>query len=89
MQVSINRILDPFYVLILSQHLTNKLYFFGRAPRCARVGLFRTTLTLGANALPNGMLHIPHASGILIFNPIRTHTFALPCISLIFKCLED
>ncbi|MCS7076916.1 MAG: hypothetical protein NZ455_09425 [Bacteroidia bacterium] len=35
-----------------------------------RVGLLRTTLTLGATlrfALPNGMLRIPHASRILTF----------------------
>ncbi|MCS7076661.1 MAG: hypothetical protein NZ455_08130 [Bacteroidia bacterium] len=32
---------------------------------CARVGLLRTTLTLGAAlrfALPDGMLRIPHAA---------------------------
>ncbi|MCS7076714.1 MAG: hypothetical protein NZ455_08400 [Bacteroidia bacterium] len=27
----------------------------------ARVGAFRTALRYGANALPNGMLHAPHA----------------------------
>ncbi|MDW8346205.1 MAG: hypothetical protein RML94_04535 [Bacteroidia bacterium] len=41
------------------------VFIFGRVPRCARVGLFRTALTLGAAlrfALPNGMLHSPHAA---------------------------
>ncbi|MDW8347525.1 MAG: hypothetical protein RML94_11245 [Bacteroidia bacterium] len=55
-------------------------YIFGRVPRCARVGLLRTTLTLGATlrfALPYGTLHSPHASCILMFYLVFMHIFAL------------
>ncbi|MDW8347236.1 MAG: hypothetical protein RML94_09790 [Bacteroidia bacterium] len=56
-----------------------------------RVGLFRTALSLGATlrfALPNGMLHSPHASSILIFYLIFMRTFALLCLILIIKYLQ-
>ncbi|MCS7077122.1 MAG: hypothetical protein NZ455_10460 [Bacteroidia bacterium] len=39
-------------------------------------------------ALPNGMLRIPHASSVWMFYLISTHTFALPCLMLIFKHLQ-
>ncbi|MCS7075718.1 MAG: hypothetical protein NZ455_03365 [Bacteroidia bacterium] len=42
----------------------------GVSLRCARVGLLRTTLTLGASlrfALPDGMLRIPHAAAFECF----------------------
>ncbi|MCS7075066.1 MAG: hypothetical protein NZ455_00050 [Bacteroidia bacterium] len=39
-------------------------------------------------ALPNGMLHSPHASSILMFYFICTYIFALPCFMLIMKLLQ-
>ncbi|MDW8347563.1 MAG: hypothetical protein RML94_11450 [Bacteroidia bacterium] len=56
-----------------------------------RVGLLRTTLTLGATlrfALPDGMLRIPHANCFLVFYLICTGIFALPCLTLIIKHLQ-
>ncbi|MCS7076237.1 MAG: hypothetical protein NZ455_05995 [Bacteroidia bacterium] len=40
-------------------------------------------------ALPNGMLRIPHASRVLILYLVYIHAFALPCLSLIIKQLQD
>ncbi|MDW8346651.1 MAG: hypothetical protein RML94_06860 [Bacteroidia bacterium] len=64
----------------------------GVSLRCARVGLLRTTLTLGATlrfALPDGMLRIPHASSFWMFYMIFRYTFALPCSMLIIKYLQS
>ncbi|MDW8348634.1 MAG: hypothetical protein RML94_16855, partial [Bacteroidia bacterium] len=61
-------------------------------PRCARVGLLRTTLTLGATlrfALPNGMLRIPHASSFWMFYLVFIPAFALPSLMLIIKYLQS
>ncbi|MCS7076692.1 MAG: hypothetical protein NZ455_08290 [Bacteroidia bacterium] len=60
----------------------------------ARVGAFRTALRYGTSlrfALPNGMLHAPHASHILTFylNLICKCIFALSCLILIVKCLQN
>ncbi|MDW8345462.1 MAG: hypothetical protein RML94_00795 [Bacteroidia bacterium] len=67
------------------------VFYFGRVPRCARVGLLRTTLTLGATlrfALPDGMLRIPHASSLWMFYLICTYTLVLPYLILIIKHLQ-
>ncbi|MCS7029596.1 MAG: hypothetical protein NZ519_12610, partial [Bacteroidia bacterium] len=56
-----------------------------------RVGLLRTTLTLGATlrcALPDGMLRIPHANCIFMFYLIFRHTLALPCLIRVINCLQ-
>ncbi|MCS7075879.1 MAG: hypothetical protein NZ455_04185 [Bacteroidia bacterium] len=63
-------------------------FIFGRVPRCARVGLLRTTLTLRCYALPNGMLRIPHASCILMLYLVFIHIFALPCFIFIINHLQ-
>ncbi|MDW8346727.1 MAG: hypothetical protein RML94_07240 [Bacteroidia bacterium] len=58
----------------------------------ARVGLLRTTLTLGAalrSALPNSMLRIPHASSFWMFYLIFMHLLVLSCLILIIKYLQD
>ncbi|MDW8348309.1 MAG: hypothetical protein RML94_15205 [Bacteroidia bacterium] len=46
-------------------YLFGKRFFWACPFAALRVGLLRTTLTLGATlrfALPNGMLRIPHAA---------------------------
>ncbi|MCS7076356.1 MAG: hypothetical protein NZ455_06590 [Bacteroidia bacterium] len=58
---------------------------------CARVGLLRTTLTLGATlrcALPYGMLRIPHASCLWMFYLVFRHISALPCLIVIINYLQ-
>ncbi|MCS7076997.1 MAG: hypothetical protein NZ455_09830 [Bacteroidia bacterium] len=65
--------------------------FFGRVPRCARVGVLRASLRFGASLRFALLTHPPHASrsSLGIFYLVRIHAFALPCLGLIIKQLQD
>ncbi|MCS7077364.1 MAG: hypothetical protein NZ455_11680 [Bacteroidia bacterium] len=89
-----------FHVVLYCKIPTESFYIesknnftFGRVPRCARVGLLRTTLSLRCYATASHCLRACSVSltqsFILMFYAIGTHIFALPFLRLIIKQLQD